>query len=193
MVKRGRNTGIGMKHWLVAAVLAALAGLALHAMGRPLICTCGSVELWVGAVHSADNSQHLVDWYSPSHLIHGILFYALGWLVLRRFSHGERLVAAVAIEAAWELVENSKFIIDRYREATIALGYTGDSVINSLADIGWMVVGFLLARRLPVWGSVALAVGLELLVLWAIRDNLTLNVLMLLWPIDAVRDWQAGA
>lgn len=193
MVKRGRNTGIGMKHWLVAAVLAALAGLALHAMGRPLICTCGSVKLWVGAVHSADNSQHLVDWYSPSHLIHGILFYALGWLVLRRFSHGERLVAAVAIEAAWELVENSKFIIDRYREATIALGYTGDSVINSLADIGWMVVGFLLARRLPVWGSVALAVGLELLALWAIRDNLTLNVLMLLWPIDAVRDWQAGA
>ena len=120
-------------------------------------------------------------------------FIGLGWLVLRRNPAGDRLVMAVAIEAAWELIENSDHMISRYREATIALGYTGDSILNSVMDIGWMLVGFYLARRLPVSVTVALAVGLELLALWAIRDNLTLNVLMLAWPIEAIKDWQAGA
>jgi len=192
MVKRGTLGRIGPKHWLVALLLVALAAIALHAMGRPLICTCGTVKLWAGAVQSADNSQHLADWYAPSHVIHGFLFYGLGWLFLRRNPLGERLVAAVAIEAAWEVLENSRFIIDRYREATIALGYTGDSVINSVSDIGWMIAGFLLAGRLPVTTTIAIAVGLELLALWAVRDNLTLNVLMLLWPIEAIKAWQAG-
>ena len=96
------------------------------------------------------------------------------------------------IEAAWEIFENSPIIIDRYREATIALGYTGDAVINSVADIGWMMLGFGLARRLPVWATVALALAFELLTLIVIRDNLTLNVLMLVWPVDAVRVWQGG-
>jgi hypothetical protein len=192
MVKQTTKIRITSRHWLVAAVVAALAGLSLHAMGRPLICTCGTVKLWVGAVHSADNSQHLVDWYTPSHVIHGMIFYGLGWLLLRRFALGERLVAAVVIEAAWEVLENSKFIIDRYREATIALGYTGDSVINSLSDIAWMIAGFMLARRLTVWTTVAIAIALELIALWQVRDNLTLNVLMLLWPIDAIKDWQGA-
>jgi len=173
-------------------LLVALAAVALYAMGRPPICTCGTVKLWMGAVNSAENSQHLADWYSPSHVIHGFLFYALGWLLLRPSPIGERFVMAVAIEAAWEVLENSKYIIDRYREATIALGYTGDSVINSISDIGWMVAGFFLARRLPVAATVVLAVVLELLALWAVRDNLTLNVLMLVWPVDAIRHWQTG-
>jgi hypothetical protein len=192
MVKRSGSMVIRRQHWLVAALLVALAAVALWALGRPPICTCGAVKLWMGAVQSAENSQHLADWYSPSHVIHGFLFYGLGWLFLRRNPMGERLVMAVAIEAAWEVLENSKYIIDRYREATIALGYVGDSVINSLADIAWMIVGFLLARRLPVAATVMIAITLELLALWAVRDNLTLNVVMLLWPIDAIRHWQAG-
>ncbi len=174
----------------IALVLAAAAILLW--MGRPGICPCGTVKLWHGAVHSAENSQHLADWYTPSHVIHGFLFYGLGWLVLRRRRLGERFVAAVAIEAAWELVENSPWVIDRYRHATMALGYTGDSVINSIADIGWMALGFWLARTLPVRVTAALAIAAELLTLWLIRDNLTLNVLMLLWPIDAIKAWQGG-
>lgn len=183
---------IAARWWLAALAIAVLAAAILLALGRPPICTCGTVKLWTGAVNSADNSQHLADWYTPSHVIHGFLFYAVGWLALRRQPLGARLVLATAIEAAWELLENSPVIIDRYREATIAFGYSGDSVINSVADIGWMMVGFVLAARLPMWVTVALAVGFELLTLAVIRDNLTLNVLMLVWPVDAIRVWQAG-
>jgi hypothetical protein len=192
MVKQTRTGRITRQHALVAALLVALAAVALYAMGRPPICTCGTVKLWASAVQSADNSQHLADWYSPSHVIHGFLFYAVGWLFLRRNPIGERFVAAVAIEAAWEVLENSKYIIDRYREATIALGYVGDSIVNSLSDIGWMILGFLIARRLPVLATVLLALALELLALWAVRDNLTLNILMLVAPIDAIKHWQAA-
>ena len=184
---------IERRHWLIALGLALFAAAVLLYMGRPPICTCGEVKLWAGAVQSADNSQHLADWYTPSHIIHGFLFYALGWAFLRRNPFGERFLMAVAVEAAWELIENSQYIINRYREATMALGYNGDSVINSLADIGWMTVGFLLARRLPVFVTVGLAIAFELITLWIIRDNLTLNVVMLLAPVDAIREWQAGA
>ena len=181
------------RHWLIALGIVALAAAILLASGRPPICTCGRIDLWAGAVQSADNSQHLADWYTPSHIIHGFLFYLLGWLFLRRNPAGDRLLAAVAIEAGWELLENSQYIIDRYREATMALGYNGDSVINSMADIGWMTIGFLFARRAPLWLTVAIAIAFELLTLWTIRDNLTLNVLMLVAPIDAIRIWQGGA
>ena len=183
---------IERRYWMIALGLALATAVALLLMGRPLICACGEVKLWTGAVQSADNSQHIADWYTPSHIIHGFLFYGLGWLFLRRNPYGDRLLAAVAIEAGWELLENSQWIIDRYREATFAFGYNGDSVLNSMADIGWMTLGFLAARRLPVWATMLIAIGFELLTLWTIRDNLTLNVLMLVAPVDAVRVWQGG-
>ena len=177
---------------IVIAILAAVAGIEL-AMGRVPICTCGTIELWHGAVKSAGNSQHLTDWYTPSHVIHGIAFYALLWLLARHWPVGTRLVAAVAIEAAWEIAENTPMVIDRYRAATIALDYYGDSVINSIADLGAMMLGFWLASRLPRWASVALVVVAEVGVGLAIRDNLMLNVLMLVHPIEAIRQWQLGA
>lgn len=173
--------------------MAAAMALVLLWMGRPPVCTCGEVKLWTGAVQSADNSQHIADWYTPSHINHGFLFYALGWLFLRRNPMEERYLAAVAIEAAWELLENSQYIIDRYREATFAFGYNGDSVLNSLADLWWMTLGFLLARRLPVWTTIAFTLFFELLTLWTIRDNLTLNVLMLVAPADAIGSGRAAA
>ena len=163
------------------------------AMGRHPICTCGTVKLFVATVHGPDNSQHIADWYTPSHIIHGFLFYLLGWLVLRGTPAGRRLLLAVSIEAAWEVLENSPIIIDRYREATIALGYSGDSVLNSAFDVVFMILGFGLARRLPVWATVALGLGFELLTLIVIRDNLFLNILMLIAPSDAIRAWQSGA
>jgi hypothetical protein len=184
---------IERRYWVAAFALATVAALILLWMGRPAICTCGTVKLWVSTVNGPDNSQHLADWYTPSHIIHGFLFYALGWAVLRRNPAGDRLLAAMLIEAGWELLENSQMIIDRYREATLALGYNGDAVINSLADIGWMMLGFGIARRLPVWATVALAIAFELLTLLVIRDNLTLNVLMLVAPNGAIRAWQGGA
>lgn len=177
---------------LAGLALVALTAAVLLAMGRVPICTCGEVKLWTSDVTSSDNSQHIADWYTFSHVIHGMLFYGLLHLVAPRLAMGWRAVAAVAIEAAWELAENSPWIIDRYREATIAAGYTGDSVLNSVFDIIWMLLGFWLALRLPVRASVALALAMEVVAALVIRDNLTLNVLMLLWPLDAVRAWQAG-
>ena len=178
---------------IIAAILIAVAAAAvLIAMGRPPICTCGTVALWEPSASSARTSQMLADWYSPSHVIHGLLFYWLLWLAFRNWTVENRFLAAMAIETAWELIENTPLIIDRYREATIALGYNGDSVINSVSDIAMMALGFLIARRLPVWVSVALVLALELAALIVIRDNLTLNIIMLLAPNDAIRTWQAG-
>jgi hypothetical protein len=163
----------------------------LWAMGRPPICTCGTVTLW-GHV-GPEQSQMLADWYSPSHIVHGFLFYwALSWL-WPKASVDLRFLVAIIVEAAWEIVENTPMIIDRYREATIALGYSGDSILNSASDIAVMALGFLAARRLPVWASIAIVLLLELVPLGAIRDNLTLNVWMLLAPSDAILNWQAGA
>jgi len=185
-------TLIPRRYWAIALAIVAIMAAVELAMGRTPICSCGTVKLWVGTVNGPDNSQHLADWYTPSHIIHGFLFYLAGWFVLRSNPPGHRLIAATAIEAAWEILENSPIIIDRYREATMALGYAGDSVINSVFDVCSMMVGFGLARRLPVWATVALAIAFELLTLIAIRDNLFLNVLMLIAPNDAIRAWQGG-
>ncbi|WP_159348162.1 DUF2585 family protein [Roseomonas harenae] len=186
---------ISTRAWIWSlAILVLAAGMAgvLLAMGRVPICECGTVTLWHGAVNSAENSQHIADWYAPSHLVHGLLFYGLFWLLAPRAPLGARALMAALLEAAWEIVENTPMVINRYREATAALGYAGDSVVNSLSDLGFMLIGFAFAARVPVWVTVASGLALELLALAAIRDNLTLNVLMLLWPVPAIRDWQAG-
>ncbi|HSX56173.1 MAG TPA: DUF2585 domain-containing protein [Sphingomonas sp.] len=178
--------------WFLAIDLVIACAVTLFLMDRPPICPCGTVKLWHGVVHSSENSQHIADWYTFSHVIHGFLFYGLAHLVLRGTARRWALPLAVAIEGGWELLENSPMIIDRYREATMAFGYSGDSILNSIADIGWMAAGFWIAAKLPVRVTVALAVAFESLTLLLIRDNLTLNVLMLVWPVDAIRTWQAA-
>ncbi len=177
---------------LAALAIVVIAAAILLAMGRNPICTCGTVDLWVGERDSSRTSQMLIDWYSLSHVVHGLLFYALLWVVARRYPIEWRFLTALLIEASWEVIENTPWIIDRYRTATAALGYNGDSVLNSLADIAMMVLGFLVARKLPVWASVALLVVLEVVPLFVIRDNLTLNVWMLLAPDNSIAAWQAG-
>lgn len=170
--------------------------LLLFGMGRPPICSCGTVKLWQGVVQSSENSQHLADWYSMSHVIHGFIFFGFGHLLRKRFPKrfplGVILCLSILVEGAWEVLENSPVIIDRYREATISYGYAGDSIVNSMADIAWMIVGFFLASRLPWKATLAMAVIFELFTGYMIRDNLALNILMLTVPIEAVKDWQAA-
>jgi hypothetical protein len=177
---------------LGSAAIVALAAAALLAMGRVPYCTCGYVKAWHGVVMSAENSQHLSDWYTPSHVIHGIAFYALLWAVAGRLPVHARFLIATALEAAWEVIENTPMVINRYREATIALDYYGDSVLNSLADIAAMAAGFWLASAAPMALSFGFVVVMEVLVAFMIRDNLTLNVIMLVYPLDAIKRWQAG-
>ncbi len=186
------RTDLNKRHIaIIAAMIVATAGLLL-AMGRTPWCECGYIKLWHGEIFSSENSQHLTDWYSPSHLVHGILSYALLHLVMGKVALGWRAITGLAIELAWELGENTDAMINRYRETTISLGYYGDSVINSLGDIGFMLAGFFLASRLPVWASAALALGIELVAAIAIRDNLTLNAIMLIYPSEAIKQWQLG-
>jgi hypothetical protein len=177
--------------FLVVLILATAAGAEL-AMGRNPICTCGTVELWVSARDSAKTSQMLADWYSLSHVVHGLLFYAGLWLIARRWPVEWRFLTAMLLEAAWEVTENTPLVIDRYRSTTAAIGYTGDSILNSMSDIIMMAFGFLIARKLPIRATLLLLIALEVVPLVAIRDDLTLNILNLIVPIRAVQQWQTG-
>ncbi|MEO9875577.1 MAG: DUF2585 family protein [Anderseniella sp.] len=179
-------------HWVLLVLTALVMAASLISLGRNLICQCGYVKLWHGEVISSENSQHLLDWYSPSHVLHGLVFYMALHFLLPRLNIGWRLVLAAVVEAAWEIVENTSWIIDKYREDTIALDYYGDSVLNSLSDMSMMVIGFIIASRAPVWVSVCVFIAAELIVGLFIRDGLLLNVVMLLYPLDWIRQWQAG-
>ena len=178
--------------WIIGTVLVVLAlqgGLELL-MGRSPLWPDGRFGWWDGNVWGSENSQRVADAYTFSHLIHGILFYAGFWLVARKLPVRQRLIAALLLEAAWELLENSPLIINRYRAATIAQGYDGDSVLNSVCDTITAILGFLFAFRFRPWVSVAAILVLEIgCAIW-IRDNLTLNVIMLIYPIEAIKQWQ---
>lgn len=181
------------RFWLaVTFVIILVQILSQYLMGRIWICECGYVKLFEAGVNTPGNSQHIFDWYTPSHIIHGFLFYGLGWLVLRKKRLTAKLALAALIEAAWEILENSPIVIDRYRTATMAVGYTGDSILNSGMDMVSMIAGFFFAARMPVWLTVAIAIAFEIVTALIIRDNLTLNVVMLVWPIEAVKTWQGA-
>ena len=182
---------------LISVGIMVLMAVVLRLMGRPWICECGTIKLWHGEVISSENSQHIADWYTFSHIIHGFLFYGLFWLIRRitglQISLGLALILSILLEASWEIAENTNAVIEHYRATTISLDYYGDSVLNSVCDILAMIAGFLAARFLPVWVTVASALAMELVVGWLIRDNLTLNVIMLLYPLDWIKAWQGGA
>lgn len=177
---------------IALAMIAVMAGILLW-MGHIPICKCGYVKLWHGAKADSETSQHIADWYTYSHVLHGIIFYWLLWAIFRgRLSVAARLVIAVLIEGAWEIFENTPFIINRYRAQTISLNYYGDSIINSVGDMLAMMVGFAIAARLPPWVTVLLLVATEVVMLLLIRDNLLLNIIMLVYPLEWIKQWQAG-
>jgi hypothetical protein len=176
--------------WGVVAGLMLVQAVTLHLLGRVWICSCGTVRLWVGDIRSAEISQQIVDWYTPSHVIHGILFYGLLHLLLPRTPVLLRLAMAVGLEVAWEIAENSPLVIEAYRKQALAAGYVGDSILNSLLDTVAMMSGFALARLLPWQATVALAAAAEITTGALVHDNLTLNILNFIHRFPAIEAWQ---
>lgn len=177
----------------VVLVLMVVQALVLHLMGRVWICSCGTIRLWVGDIWSSELSQQIFDWYTASHIVHGILFYGVLRLVLPRAPVLVRLAIAVGIEASWEIAENSPWVIEAYRKQALAAGYTGDSILNSLMDNVSMMTGFALARLLPWKATVALLLALEIGAAALVHDNLTLNILNFIHRFPAIEAWQSGA
>jgi hypothetical protein len=173
-------------------ILLILHPLILHFMGQPLIFKGGYIKPWHGVVISSENSQHITDWYTFSHIIHGMLFFWLLNYLFKSLSLVNRYSLALCLETFWEILENSHFIIDRYRSATIALDYYGDSIINSFSDLIAMSLGFFIANRYSWKFVLGILIFFELFVVYAIRDNLTLNIIMLTYPIEAIKAWQQG-
>lgn len=189
------NLSIWTYETKLTTAFAALVGamvLLLHLQGRIWWCACGGLDVWNGQIFSSHTSQHFFDHYSFTHVLHGVVFFGLAWVLFPRTSYGWRMWCAVFLEALWELLENSPIIIQRYREATIDKGYMGDSIGNSVADLVSCAVGFAIASRLGLKKSIAFYIAVEVILLFWIRDNLTLNVVMLLFPIEAIKQWQAG-
>jgi hypothetical protein len=185
--------GFAWYHLAVVGLILVVTALALSGMGRVWWCKCGEAFLWSAEIASAHNSQHPFDPYSFTHLLHGIALYAIVWLLLgSRATAQSRAMIVVAIEAAWEIFENTSFVIERYREATISLDYYGDSIINSLSDILACIAGIAIAMTAPVWVSIGLFVGVELMLLVWIRDSLLLNIIMLFFPLEGLKSWQMG-
>ncbi len=179
--------------WVAISLLLIFAqALVLWWLGQPAICECGYVKVWQSAVLSPENSQHLTDWYTLSHVIHGFVFYGVLYLFARRLPWGMRLALAIGMEVSWEIFENTPYIINAYRETALAQGYTGDSIINSVFDTLAAGAGFLLARRLPWTVTLMLALVLEGIAGWAIRDNLTLNILNFTHAFPWIESWQSG-
>lgn len=172
-----------------AAVLP-IAAITLHLMGRLWICKCGYVKLWHGAVYSSENSQHLTDWYTFTHIVHGFMYYALLWLFARKLPVGMRFLMAITFAGLWEILENSSYVIERYRAVTISLDYYGDSIINSMTDILSCALGFAVAHRISAKISLAIVLCIEIALAICIRDNLTLNIVMLIHPVEAIKQWQ---
>jgi len=188
-----------VRRWALVIVFSLLLIQAslLAYMGQPWLAESGVIKLWHGVVLSSENSQHLSDWYTPSHIIHGFAFYfVFAYLFRKRFGWIKTLwgalIFSMVLEIGWEILENTDWVINRYRETTISLDYFGDSILNSVSDTVAMIVGFIFAARAPVWLTVFLTALMEVIVGYSIRDNLTLNIIMLLHPFESILLWQSG-